>query len=457
MKLSRKLSMVLIIAVLTAGILISIFSLEATKSSFNRYVFKVREAQLDQWEEAYTQYFLYQGSWHGIENLRMMGGAMMRGQGQGMGWGANRQDVVLADVNGKILSHPYQDQVGKILENSLINKGRPIEIAGKIEGYIFPQEIFIPEAREFERKFIASVLNAVVLGTLLASLIAIIFGLWLSRKLTKPLEELANVSQKVAKGDFGHYITLNTRDELGSVAQAFNKMSRELEQAQFTRKQMFADISHELRTPLTILGSRIEAALESKGILDAPQLSSLYDEVIRLQGLVKELQDLSNLEAGQIKLNIQEIDPGQFTKDLGFLLEAEANARDIKFEIFVDEKLELIQADMQKLKQIILNLLSNAFHYTQSGGFVQLKIEKSGVNAVIKVIDSGPGIEKEDLPNIFQRFYRADKSRNRATGGTGLGLAIAKGYVEAHNGEISVESTVGKGTMFIITLPLGDI
>ena len=457
MKLSRKLSMVLITAVLTAGILISVFSLEATKSSFNQYVFKVREAQLDQWEEVYTQYYLYQGSWQGIENLRMMGGSMMRGQGQGMGWGANRQDVVLADVNGKILSHPYPDQVGKILEDSFINKGRPIEIAGKVEGYIFPQEIFIPEAREFERKFIASVLNAVVLGTLLASLIAIVFGLWLSRKLTKPLEELANVSQKVAKGDFGHYITLNTKDELGSVAQAFNKMSRELEQAQFTRKQMFADISHELRTPLTILGSRIEAALESKGMLDASQLSSLYDEVIRLQGLVKELQDLSNLEAGQIKLNIQEIDPGQFTKDLSFLLEAEANARDIKFEVFVDEKLELIQADMQKLKQIILNLLSNAFHYTQSGGFAQLILEKKGLNVVIKVIDSGPGIDKVDLPNIFQRFYRADKSRNRATGGTGLGLAIAKGYVEAHNGQISVESTVGKGTMFIITLPLGDI
>ncbi|KJS82166.1 MAG: hypothetical protein JM58_15690 [Peptococcaceae bacterium BICA1-8] len=456
MKLSRKLSIVLIIAVLTAGILISVFSLEATKSSFNQYVFKVREAQLDQWQEVYTQYYLYQGSWQDIENLRM-GGSMMRGQGQGMGWGANRQDVVLADLHGKILSHPYPDQVGKVLEDSLINKGRPIKIAGKVEGYIFPQEIFIPEARELERKFITSVLNAVVLGTLLASLIAIVFGLWLSRKMTRPLEELANVSQKVAKGDFGHFISLNTRDELGSVAQAFNKMSRELEQAQFTRKQMFADISHELRTPLTILGSRIEAALESKGILDAPQLSSLYDEVIRLQGLVKELQDLSNLEAGQIKLNIQEIDPRQFTLDLSFLFEAEANARDIKFEIFVDEKLELIQADMQKLKQIILNLLSNAFHYTQPGGFVQLRMEKIGVNAVIKVLDSGPGIDKEDLQNIFQRFYRADKSRNRATGGTGLGLAIAKGYVEAHNGQISVESIVGKGTMFIITLPLGDI
>jgi len=457
MKLSRKLSMVLIIAVLTAGILISVFSLEATKSSFNQYVFKVREAQLDQWEEVYIQYYLYQGSWQGIESYKIMGGPMMRGQGQGMGWGANQQVVVLADVNGEILIHPYRDQVGKILDNSLLNKGRPIEIADKIVGYIFPQDIFISEAQDLEQKFITSVLNAVVLGTLLASLIAIVFGLWLSRKLTKPLEELANVSQKVAKGDFGHYITLNTRDELGSVAQAFNKMSRELEQTQFIRKQMFADISHELRTPLTILGSRIEAALESKGILDAPQLSSLYDEVIRLQDLVKELQDLSYLEAGQIKLNVQEIDLRQFTQDLNFLLEAEANARDIKFDIFVDEKLELIQADMQKLKQIILNLLSNAFHYTQSGGFVQLRMEKNGFNAVIKVIDSGPGIDEEDLPNIFQRFYRADKSRNRATGGTGLGLAIAKGYVDAHNGEISVESTIGKGTIFIITLPLGDI
>lgn len=459
MKLSSKLSMVLITAVLIAGILISIFSLEATKSFFDQYIFKVRQAQLDRWEDIYTQYYAYQGNWQGVENLRIMGGgSMMHGQGHGMGPGMTRgataESVVLANQDGTIVSHPYPQEIGKKLEQSILAKGRLIKVEGRIVGYLFPQELFIPQGRELEQKFITSVLYAVILGTLLASLIAIFFGLWWSKKLTQPLENLVMASQKVAKGDFRHNLILNTKDELGSVAQAFNKMAGELDQSQKVRKQMFADISHELRTPLTILSSKLEASLESGGTLNALEITSLYDEVIRLQGLVKELQDLSNLEAGQISLNIQSIDIQQFTQDLGILVEAEASAREINLEVIVDKELKYLKADPQKLKQIILNLLSNAFRYTQPKGKVKLEISKKGQKAVIEVTDTGSGITPENLAKIFERFYRADKSRTRVTGGTGLGLAIAKGYVEAHNGEIRVESEVGKGTTFVVTLPI---
>lgn len=464
MKLSSKLSMVLIVAVLTAGVLISVFSLEATKSSFDQYIFKVREAQLDQWEDIYAQYYSYQGSWKGIENLNIMGGSMTRGKGHGMGQGmqgmnqgmgrsVNQQGVVLADVDGTILNHPYSEEIGSSLDQSFLVKGRQINVEGQVVGYLFPQELFIPDAQELEQKFKTSVLYAVILGTLLASLVAIIFGLWWSKKLTKPLEKLVSASQKVAKGDFKHNLSLDTRDELGSVANAFNKMAKELDQSQKVRQQMFADVSHELRTPLTILGSKLEASLESNSVLDSNQMSSLYDEVIRLQGLVQELQDLSNLEAGQINLNIEKINPGQFIQDLGFLLDAEASAREIEFKLDVDSELDYIKADIKKLKQIILNLVSNAFRYTQAGGLVQLTIRKKDEKVIIEVMDTGPGIISEDLAHIFERFYRADKSRNRATGGTGLGLAIAKGYVEAHKGEIRVDSEVGKGTRFIVSLP----
>ncbi|MGI6226716.1 MAG: ATP-binding protein [Peptococcales bacterium] len=458
MKLSSKLSLVLIVTVLTAGILISVFSLKATKSFFDQYIFKVREAQLDQWEDIYQEYYLYQGSWQGVENLRIMGGGgmMMHGHGRGMNSMMNRQNVVLADKDGIILTHPYPEQIGKTLDQNLLYKGRTIRVDNKIVGYLFPEELFVPGTRELEQKFITSVLFAVILGSLLASLIAILFGLWWSKKLTKPLEELVNASEKIAKGDFQYSLNFHTKDEFGSLAQAFNKMTRELNHSLEVRQQMFADISHELRTPLTILGSKLEASLEANETLDAPQLSSLYDEVIRLQGLVKELQDLSKLQTGQVKLNIKKIDPRQFTYDLGILVAAEAKARGIKFELDVSPELTYLKADLEKLKQILLNLLSNAFRHTQSGGLVTLRFRKIQGNAVIEVIDTGTGISPEELTNIFERFYRIDKSRTRATGGTGLGLAITQGYIKAHKGEIKVESDLGKGTRFIITLPLNE-
>jgi signal transduction histidine kinase len=451
MKLTSKLSIVLIITVLTAGILISIFSLQATKSFFAQYILKVREVQLDHWEKIFTDHYLYQGSWQGVESIKFMGGQMMHRSG--MGWGMYRQSVVLTDVDGKILNHPDQRQVGLVLEKSFLNQGRPIKLDERVIGYIFPMELFIADTKSLEQKFITSVLYAVILGTLLASLVAIFFGLWWSRRLTRPLEALAIASNKVAKGNFNHRISLTTKDELGSLAKAFNTMAQELDRSHKVRKQMFADISHELRTPLTILGSRLEAALENEESLNAAKISSLYDEVIRLQGLVKELQDISNLEAGQVNLNIQKINLQQLTEDLRILLEAEAEAREIIFNIDIHQDLNYFYADPLKLKQVILNLLSNAFHYTQGGGKVFLRMYLEEQDIVIEVADTGPGIAKEELPHIFERFYRADKSRNRATGGVGLGLAIAKGYVEAHGGTIDVESEVGKGTKFIIKLP----
>ncbi|MFZ5945327.1 MAG: sensor histidine kinase [Bacillota bacterium] len=451
MKLSSKLSLLLIGTVLIAGIFISVFSLQATNNFFGQYIFKVREGQLDLWEDVYSQYYLYQGNWSNVENLRLMGGQMMRWQG--MGRNNPRQEVVLTDISGKILAHPEIQQIGQRLDKALLVKGRPIKIDGQNVGLLFPVELLIPETRALELKFINSVISSVVLGTIITSLFAILFGLWWSRKLTRPLEELASASGEVAKGNFNHEIKIDSGDEFSSLANAFNKMAQELDKAHQLRTQLFADISHELRTPLTILGSRLETVLEKGGQLDTLQVSTLYDEVIRLQGLVKELQDLSNLEAGQVKLSIQEINPHFLAQDLAVLFEAEAEARNIQLHIDVEEQFAVLKGDQQKLKQIILNLVSNAFRYTPAQGEVFLKMYSFEQDNIIEVSDTGVGISPEDLPYIFQRFYRADKSRNRLTGGVGLGLAIAKGYIEAHRGRIEVYSEPGKGTRFKITIP----
>ncbi|MFZ7103022.1 MAG: sensor histidine kinase [Peptococcaceae bacterium] len=451
MRFSSKLSLVLITTVLAAGIIISAFSLEATKSFFAQYIFKVREGQLEQWARFYTEYYAQNNGWGGLTDSPDHRGraGMMMGRGPGMGG----QGVVLTDARGQIIQHPAREEIGNFIHENLLDQGRPIKADNTVVGYLFPGELFIPAATELEQRFISSVLYAVITGTIITSIIASIIGIVWSRKITKPIEALALAAKKVAKGDFSGHISFTSQDELGTMAQAFNTMAGELDKSQQIKKQLFADISHELRTPLTILGSGLESALEEGKSLPPLQVSSLYDEVIRLQGLVKELQDLGRIEAGQVGLEIRQVKPREITDDLKLLLEAEAEARKIKLNIAVSEKLAYIKADPHRLKQIILNLLSNAFRYTNEGGQVTLKMFPEENTTVITVSDTGPGIKNEDLPYIFQRFYRADKSRNRTTGGTGLGLAITKGYVEAHGGKIEAASQVGKGTKFTVKLP----
>lgn len=230
-------------------------------------------------------------------------------------------------------------------------------------------------------------------------------------------------------------------------------MAHEIDENMRLRRQMFADISHELRTPLTVLGSKLEMTLERNEPLDPVETAMLYDEVIRLKGLVQELQDLSKLEAGQVVLNKTLIDFGAYFSDFFVLLAAEAEDRQITLTMEQSPSVKYCYADSQRLRQIVLNLVNNALRYTPEGGEVSLRAFEEGDYFVFEVEDNGVGISEDDLPYIFQRFYRADKSRDRATGGSGLGLAITKGFVEAHQGTITVRSTLGKGTIFTVRLP----
>ena len=220
------------------------------------------------------------------------------------------------------------------------------------------------------------------------------------------------------------------------------------------RKQMTADISHELRTPLTVLANKLEMSLEQNRPLTTEDTVILYDEVIRLRGLVNELQDMSKLEAGHLAIEKTLIDFEQYFEEFFFLLEAEAESRQMTLKVELEENLPACYADPKRLKQIVLNLVNNAFRYTPDGGLVHIKAVHEQNNFVLEVRDTGIGMAPEDLPYIFERFYRADRSRDRETGGSGLGLAITKAFVEAHGGTITVESQLEKGSTFIVKLPL---
>ncbi|HEY8597062.1 MAG TPA: ATP-binding protein [Thermomicrobiales bacterium] len=296
---------------------------------------------------------------------------------------------------------------------------------------------------------IIGVLGAVALGALL--------GVPVTRAALKPLARMTTTSEEIAAGDLSQRTNLlSGRDEIGRLATAFDSMVDQLEGTLRAQRQFVADASHELRTPLTALGGLIEMLLlgVDRGDTKTTQraLRSAHREIERLSRLVGDLLTLSRLDAHPT-LNQRPLDLNAVVSEVGEQTRYLAGERTVRWR--TDGPLP-IEGDADKLKQVFLNLTGNAVAFTTTSGTIELHASRRGNAAQIEVTDDGAGIAPEDLPRLFERFYRGDKSRARRAdgGGNGLGLAIARAIIEAHSGTISARSTVGKGTTFIVTLPL---
>ena len=243
------------------------------------------------------------------------------------------------------------------------------------------------------------------------------------------------------------------RGEIGELAQAFNSMASDLEKAEELRRNMVADVAHELRTPLSNLKGYLEAIADGTVQADSRTVSSLQEEAALLSRLVDDLQELSLAEAGKLKLARQ---PEDITKLIGQTLDSvrgQAKTKGVSLETELP-KLPAVNIDSHRISQVLRNLLENALAHTAKGGAITVSAKKRGKWVELSVTDNGEGIPAKDLPNIFERFYRVDKSRARATGGTGLGLTITKRLVEAHGGKIKAQSRPGKGSRFYFTIPV---
>lgn len=431
------------------GLLIGMLSVEATTKSFDQYIFDLREVQLGEWGENYLKYYINNGySWAGVAYYTETPSIY-----DPFSYLTTSGSVVLSDEKGTVLYHPDKQYIGRRLNADMLRKGYSLKVNGLTVGMIYPTDYFNPRFWTLEESFAQTVAKAAVKGIFFISLFAILLGVALSKGITIPLKSLNKAAGRMAKGNFDQPLPIYSDDEIGDLARAFNSMAHEIDEGNRLRRQMFADISHELRTPLTVLGSKLEVTLEKNKPLGLEEVSALYDEVIRLNGLVGELQDLSKLEAGQIHITKTLIDFRSFFDDFFVLVQAEAEDRNMTLQVHIADEVSYCYADHQKLKQIVLNLVSNALRYTPDGGTVVIRAYEKEGWFYIEVEDNGMGISAEDLPHIFQRFYRAEKSRDRATGGSGLGLAITKGFVEAHDGTITVQSTLGLGTTFTVKLP----
>src|SRR5579875_328284 len=307
---------------------------------------------------------------------------------------------------------------------------------------------FPPEA-SFTSMITASLWPTVVV----ASLVALFATLLLSSTILKPIAVLTEVARRMEQGDLSQRVHINTHDEIGKLAHAFNTMAESLERAEQLRRNMVSDVAHELRTPLTNIRGYLEAILDGLMEPTIAAITSIYEEALLLSRLVADLQDLSLAEAGQLKLECMPVALEDIVSKAVNGLSIQAEKKQLTLQTFIPADLPPVEADAERVGQILRNLINNAIMHTPEGGRIEVCARATTQEVEVRVCDTGEGIAPEHLPHLFKRFYRVDRSRTRATGGTGLGLAIVDQLVQAHGGHISVQSQPGQGTCFTFTLP----
>ncbi|MBZ4654357.1 MAG: two-component sensor histidine kinase [Peptococcaceae bacterium] len=452
MRWSTRLILLVVGMVLLTGIISGGLALHNTTTQFNRYVGQAQEAQALRLAELLGEYYGESGSFQGVEMiLGMPRGGMGRGPMMMRGMGG--VSFYLSDTAGRVLWHPLAREIGERVSLEKEKVKYPVKNKGETIAYLLPLDNNFWGSRNLESQFTTSVLRSIVWGTALSIFIAVLLGLGLSRALLAPLQNLVGAAREFSQGNLSHRLEIKGNPDFGEVFAAFNNMAENLSRQEKLRRELVADVAHELRTPLTILSGHLESMQEGIEEITPENITSLHDEVLRLRGLVDDLQQLSLAEAKQLPLSKQEVDMARFIRETFSLFEAEAKEKEVEM-ILRGECLPLLNIDKGRMRQVLINLLSNALRYVPQGGLIRADLKLEENHLLVKISDNGPGIEPEDLPYIFNRFYRGDKSRTRMSGGTGLGLAIAKGFVEAHGGSISVESVLGKGTEFTIRLPL---
>jgi signal transduction histidine kinase len=444
---NRSLAIKLVLAFLAvslAGIaLIGVLASNASAHEFGRFVNTERPTTL---AASLTSYYAAHNGWTGVETIIQNNNSTSTTD--------PIRPLVLVDNHGNVVfSTDIQFQNVKPSAEQ-VAFGVPIWANGQIVGLLIPT--FPPRGaapRPPANDYIGRINQDLLVGALGAVALSLLLGLFFSSTLTRPLKELINATRDVAQGNLEREVPVRSKDELGELTKSFNKMSAQLKQSRDLRRNMTADIAHELRTPLSIILGHAEALSEGKLNPSPETFDIVYDEAKRLSLLVEDLRTLTLSEAGELTLTLQPVSPSDLIDRASGAYLPKARALNISLEADADANLPDIDADFYRITQVLTNLLDNALRYTPSGGRLKLSAQPVLEGIKFRVQDSGPGISEVDLPHIFDRFYRGDKSRNRQDGGSGLGLAISKSIIEAHGGRIWAESAAGDGTAIVFILP----
>jgi signal transduction histidine kinase len=301
--------------------------------------------------------------------------------------------------------------------------------------------------------FVRGVNQALGMALVVAGLAALLLTAALSRRIIRPVEELTLAAQAMATGDLGRRVAVGAPDEIGTLGRAFNSMADSLQRVEGLRRTLVGDVAHELRTPLTNIRGYLEALRDGVARPDARMIDSLHEEALLLNRLIDDLQDLALAEAGQLRLQREPAALGAVVERALSAARPRMEAKGVSCAHALPPDLPPVMIDAERVGQVLRNLLNNALTHTPAGGTISVAAQVEGEMVAVSVCDTGCGIAADDLPLIFERFYRADRSRNRATGGAGLGLTIVRQLAEAHGGGVRVTSEPGQGSCFTFTLP----
>lgn len=447
--LSAKLSLAFLLVGLIGAVLVAFLVRRATQREFDRLVMDQNQQAL---VDILTHHYLATGSWKNVETAFGPGGADQAAEHHNPPWDSRRNLFMIVDSDGKVVFGGNPSYKGQRLTPASLKKGVPLKADDTTVGWL----IFAPaldrwEAGTPEGDFLVSVNRATLISAIVAIGIALVLGSVLAYTMTRSLRELTAATKELAGGKLGAQVKVRSRDELGDLAASFNQMSSELEYSTQLRRKMTADIAHDLRTPLSVMMGYTEAL--SDGKLDAsPEIFRvMHTETLHLSHLVDDLKTLSLADARELPLNPQMISAADLLLRVESSYRVQAEKKEISLQVELQPDLPEIEVDVDRMAQVLGNLVSNALRYTPAGGEIRLKAEQAGGIVILSVADNGAGIAAEDLPYIFERSFRGDRARQQVEGETGLGLAIAKSLVEAQGGTLAVESQMGKGTRFTLT------
>ncbi|HEX6287670.1 MAG TPA: ATP-binding protein [Herpetosiphonaceae bacterium] len=446
---------------------VALFTSRATSREFQEYVERDMVRMKFVTDAVLTHYQQGQGQ----EDLRKIAKQLTQVLGE---------RVVLADGQGKVLADSDDQIVGQTIDRSspikavVVTVGQPLQntlvmpeglqpfpVGAELAPARQPLPIAVqrplnPQQDPIEASFISSVNRSLLFAVTAAGIVSLLLTIALSRRILGPIETLTAAAREMEKGDLSRRVQVRSRDEIGQLTHAFNAMADGLANVERLRRNMVTDVAHELRTPLTNIRGYLEAMRDGLAQPTPALISSLHEESMLLNRLVDDLQDLALAEAGQLRLVCQRVTLAEIVEKATSTVQLDLIDKGLELDVSVPTDLPVVEVDPERIGQVIRNLLNNAMRHTPRGGTIGVTATLKDTEIWVAVSDTGVGIAQEHLPYIFERFFRADHSRTRATGGAGLGLTIVSQLVKAHGGRIWAESALGVGSTFTFSLPVAS-
>lgn len=450
----KRLSILFCICSIGAILLIILFVNLTINNKFNQYMIDTQNKKYERIVAYFQEVYRKEGKWNETSGVELMHEAYMgnycltlMGSDQKVLWGMNPNDIK---------SNLHLNTM--VVQNTGVynTKRFEIKVNETVVGYVDIGQYSSVLLSEDDINFKTSINKSIIASGILTLIIIVVISLYFSKQFSIPIKEVSNMSVNLSKGNFDtKYHTESNIEELENLRNSVNILAEKLKYQDSLRKRLVSDISHEIRTPLNILQNNLEAMIDGVFPVTNERLNYLNEEVVRFGRLLDNLNALKEFEAESIKLDFEMLNLDELLGDLykDFNVAAENENIKLNYNLKANEKY-FIKGDRDKLKQVFINLISNAIKFTKPGGKISINLYSDPKSIIVEVKDNGIGIKKEDLPFIFERLYRGDKSRHQIQG-SGLGLTIVKNILKFHYANIEVESKEGKGSTFRVYFEKG--